>query len=1123
MTIEFRLLGEIEARVAGQPIVIGFAQLRCVLAVLLVEANHTVSVDQLLDRVWGPRREPRRPRDAVQHRIALLRKALTAVPGVTITTHTTGYRLVVDPETVDLHRFESLVAQARASRADELTATLFTQALGLWRGEPLADLPDTTWTTSVRAALSQRRHAAQLDLGDAQLRLGQHAALLADLTNNPDRHPLDERLAGQYVLALYRSGRQAEALSHYQTLRHRLADELGTDPSPPLQRLYQQILHADPTVAAPASIRQTPKAAPEAAVPRNDLLGEVADFTGRAAELRDLRSALPADGTTATAVTIFAIDGMAGIGKTTLALRVAHLLKDRYPDAQLFIDLHAHTTSRDTLDPATALASLLHAIGVPAEHVPETLEDRAARWRAESAHRNVLVVLDNAASAAHVRPLLPGTAGSLILVTSRRRLVDLDVTHTLSLDLLPPDDAITLLARVIGHQRSAAEPAAVADVARLCGYLPLALRVAAARLRARPTWSVGYMAERLRDESRRLAELASGDRSVAAAFAASYQQLTPPLRRLFRLLGLIPGPHWDTPLAAALADTSLAGTESSLEQLLDVHLLLQPAPGRYQFHDLLRRHARTAAQREESAADRQAALNRILEYYRIVGSNAVATTLPATWRASTATVASGPVVFTAPSQARQWLETELANIHAAVRAVADAPGSAPLRLDLLTVLSHAQRVSGRLVESGATARRLLALLPADDHTRRATVAVLTAGTELVLGSSQEATAILHDHLGHSTGLPASGVVPQCLTAATLNTTTGLFDQSGRLLTTLAGMDLGPAERFAAAALRAVNAYSQGNLPVVGTLIGTADRLMNSLSASELAPYVAAICLLCEVEQQFTGRADAALDRLRHVIRLDRAGHNAMQPMLYVLQAVILGETGRLPDAVATAEQAVELARLTSPPHALGQLRCGQALVLIWRGDHNPALSTLAEAAAQCSPERVTQAALIQCVRGMALIESGETSTGVAAIEACYDKIANSGNIGILLRALETMAHAEAERGRAHAARGMVERAERICHRHPVRVAITNVIRAHALTSSDPDRSARLALDAARALASAGLRIQEGRAWLRAGLSLAHSGNHHQARDMLTTAAALWETSGARSMHLQATLALTELA
>lgn len=250
MTVEFRLLGEVEAAVDGVPITIGFAQLRCLLAVLLVEANHIVSVDQLLDRAWRPHRLPRHPRDAVHQRIALVRKALTTAPGATITTHPAGYRLVVDPHLVDLHRFRAQVEQARAGGHDD-TVTSFTRALGLWRGDPLAGVTDTAWVSSVRTTLLQQRHAAELDLTDIQLRLGQHATLLAELADRMERHPLDERLAGQYLLALYRSGRQADALARYERLRRDLADELGVHPSPPLRQLYQRILHAAPTWPCP--------------------------------------------------------------------------------------------------------------------------------------------------------------------------------------------------------------------------------------------------------------------------------------------------------------------------------------------------------------------------------------------------------------------------------------------------------------------------------------------------------------------------------------------------------------------------------------------------------------------------------------------------------------------------------------------------------------------------------------------------------------------------------------------------------------------------------------------------------------------------------------------------------
>jgi tetratricopeptide (TPR) repeat protein len=365
--------------------------------------------------------------------------------------------------------------------------------------------------------------------------------------------------------------------------------------------------------ARPVTVR------PAAAV-RNDLPGDIADFAGREPELSRLLSVRDGVAHTApTAVVIEAIDGMAGIGKTTLAIHAAHRLAGHYRDAQLFIDLHGHTCGQAPTTPAAALDTLLRALGVTADRIPHETDARAALWRAELAGRSILVVLDNAAEAAQVRPLLPGSPGTLLLITSRRRLIDLEAVHTLSLDVLPEATSIALFSGIVGDDRPAAEPDAVRDVVALCGHLPLAIRIAAARLRTRPVWTVAHLADRLRQAGRPLAELSAGDRSVAAAFALSYGHLDAARQRMFRLLGLNPGPDIDVPAAAALAAVDPAEAERLLESLVDDHLLQQPATGRFRFHDLVRQHAQATALADEPEPARTAALRRLIGFHLQTG------------------------------------------------------------------------------------------------------------------------------------------------------------------------------------------------------------------------------------------------------------------------------------------------------------------------------------------------------------------------------------------------------------------------------------------------------------------------------------------------------------------------
>ncbi|WP_188316799.1 AfsR/SARP family transcriptional regulator, partial [Solihabitans fulvus] len=614
--MEFRILGPIEAWGAGGQARLSGARQLALLTALLLHANRVVSVEQLGEAIWGEK-PPANASKALQTYVFRLRRALAVVePGAgKHLTFTSGYQLRVEPGELDLEVFRDHVRRGRTAVSagrSEAAGEEFGSALKLWRGQALTGVSGPYFGPQA-ARLEEERLIAAEERVDADLAVGRDAELVAELQCLATEHPVRERLHGHLMLALYRAGRQADAVQTFHDLQDRLADELGIDPGGEIAELYQQILRGDPDLAV---VR--PAGMPAA---RNDLPGDVLDFTGRDAEMTRLLAALSGDGDGSTVV-IEAIDGMAGVGKTTLAVHAAHRLANQYPDAQLFIDLHGHTTEHEATDPFTALHVLLRALDVPGDQIPHELDQRAARWRAELAERKALVVLDNAASAAQVRPLLPGATGCLALITSRRRLADLDAAQTLSLDLLPLQDAIALFSHVVGHDRAAAEPEAVEIVVDLCGYLPLAIRIAAARLRARSVWTVGHLADRLGQGRRALTELATGDRSVAAAFTLSYQHLSGSQQRLFRLLGLHPGPSFDAYAAAALAAIDPGDAEILLEALVDVHLLQQPTSGRYQFHDLLRQHARSTADTAESEMEQSRALHRLVEFYLHTAHNA---------------------------------------------------------------------------------------------------------------------------------------------------------------------------------------------------------------------------------------------------------------------------------------------------------------------------------------------------------------------------------------------------------------------------------------------------------------------------------------------------------------------
>jgi DNA-binding SARP family transcriptional activator/tetratricopeptide (TPR) repeat protein len=706
MGTEFRLLGNIEAHVDGQPVPLGYAQLRAVLAVLLVEVNRVVPVDQLVDRVWGTRALPRRPRSGVQHHVTLLRRTLAAIPRTGITWDAPGYRLTADPTTIDLHEFQRLYDEARASEDDASAMALFTRALRHWGGEPFAGA-HTPWFDTTRATLIRQYHAARHDLNDLRLRDGQHGALVPELFDLTQQQPLDERLAGQYVLALYRSGRQAEALTHYHRVQRLLAEELGTDPSPLLQQLHQRILTADPTLTAGSP----PAPDPGTATAMFSMRADIPTFTGRDAELHVLLDTVlatlndPVDergaadgevGGGVRAIAIHTVDGMPGVGKTAFSVHTAHRLADRFPDGNIFLDLRGHTPGQQPLTPGAALESLLRAAGVDPKQVPPTLEDRARLWRDRVAGKRVLLVLDDAADHDQIRPLLPGTAGNLVLITSRHRLAALDGVTPLTLDVLSPDQALALLARLAGRipDPGGDDHAGMVRIVDRCGYLPLAITLAGAQLRSHPTWSTTYLADLLAVEHERLEHLDVGDRSVRAAFDMSFQHRPATQQLLFRLLGVHPGPNIDAFATAALTDWSVRDARRGLAGLHVDHVIEETGPGRYRLHDLLRVYARTLAT-DLDPDDRRDALDRVLTYYRYTVQKAN-THLPEFHTSPLPPITTAPAQAPGlddPTTAHGWLTEELSTLIACVQHAATGP-TTPAAGHLATALHPFLRASG---------------------------------------------------------------------------------------------------------------------------------------------------------------------------------------------------------------------------------------------------------------------------------------------------------------------------------------------------------------------------------------------------------------------------------------------
>ncbi len=581
---------------------------------LLAEPNRVVEADQLVDRVWGLGRLPADPVGALQTYISFLRRVFADSGELAITWRSPGYKIEVDDQAVDLHRFHGLISRAD-SATDEVAAALLEEGLGLWRGEPFAGL-DTPWVSDVRAVLAVQRHTARLDLTDIRLRLGQHAVVLPGLAALAAEHPLDERVAGQLMLALYRSGRQADATAHYGQIRGLLAEELGADPGPALRRLHQRILSADPALAVRA--REAPARA-RGEVPRQ-LPARPRLFTGRTNELARLTAALGGGEDPAGLVVISVISGAGGVGKSWLALHWAHQHLDQFPDGQLWVNLRGFDPSGEPVPAQTAIRGFLDGLGVDLVAVPAEPEAAAALYRSLVAGKRMLVVLDNAATSGQVIPLLPGGAGCAVLVTSRRKLTGLVTGHgaqPLDLGVLPGDQARELLARHLGTARLAAEPDAVTSLLTSCAGLPLAISITATRAAAHPSFPLAVLAAELQEAITRLDALESADltASVRAALSWSHHSLGSRAARVLGLLALTPGQDISLLAAASLTALTPAAARTTLRELEAVSLLHEDVPGRHRMHDLIRLHAAEQARRDQPEAERTAALRRVTDFY----------------------------------------------------------------------------------------------------------------------------------------------------------------------------------------------------------------------------------------------------------------------------------------------------------------------------------------------------------------------------------------------------------------------------------------------------------------------------------------------------------------------------
>ncbi|MFG2128763.1 BTAD domain-containing putative transcriptional regulator [Streptomyces sp. NPDC048751] len=699
--LRFSLLGPVRAWRGEQSLASGSPQQRALLAALLLREGRTATAGELIDALWGED-PPSQALAALRTYASRLRKVLD--PGV-LASESGGYAVRgLGEGALDLAVAQELATEAEKARgAGDLShaRSVLNRALDLWDGEALAGVPGP-YAETQRVRLEEWRLQLLETRLDMDLEQGCHAEAVSELTALTAAHPLRERLRELLMLALYRSGRQAEALAVYADTRRLLADELGVDPRPGLRELQQRILQADPALAEPSAPVAEPAVVP---VRPAQLPATVPDFTGRSSCVAELGEVLAsADG---RVMAVSALAGIGGVGKTTLAVHVAHQARGAFPDGQLYVDLQG--AGQRAAEPETVLGSFLRALGTADSAIPDSLEERAALYRSVLDGRRVLVLLDNARDAAQVRPLLPGTEGCAALVTSRVRMVDLAGAHLVDLDVMSPDEALSLFTKIVGEERVRSEREAALDVVAACGFLPLAIRIAASRLAARRTWTVSVLAAKLADERRRLDELQAGDLAVKATFELGYGQLEPAQARAFRLLGLADGPDISLAAAAAVLDLPVEDTEDLMESLVDTSLLESAAPGRYRFHDLVRLYARACAERDEwPPGERAAALSRLLDFYLATAAGVYAIERPGDRLVDHLAPTEYPgIVFPDRRAARDWLYTEANCLLSLARQCAAGPDTLPRAIDLLWAALDLSESGANSREYEATARALL--------------------------------------------------------------------------------------------------------------------------------------------------------------------------------------------------------------------------------------------------------------------------------------------------------------------------------------------------------------------------------------------------------------------------------
>lgn len=674
--LKYQILGSLQVSADGSAMKLGGMRSRRILATLLVHSNRVVSTDRIIEAAWGDAC-PETARRQAQNRVAILRTQLAPL-GAELSRHPTGYQLTVAADELDASLFDQLVLAARGCGRPEEGSRLLREALALWRG-PALDGLDSAALAPEAYMLNEQRLRALGDYVDLELAIGRHEEVIPELTKARSTHPLRERFLIQWMRAVAAAGRLPDAVEAYQDFRARHVEELGLEPGEGVRRAYHDLLRYDtagPTAggsddapAAPALPRQLPRANPS--------------FVGRRQELSKVCELLGESG----GVPVVVIHGAGGVGKTTLALQAAHRVADRFPDGQLYADLLGFTPGQQSVAPTQVLGRFLRALGTPSRQVPTDPHEMTSLFRTQTAGRRILVVLDNARDASQILPCIPGEAHCAVLVTSRRTLRTVEGAGHVRLGLLSKRDAIAQLAKAAGEHRVAADPEAAAEIARYCAYMPLALRIATARLHS--NLSLRALADRLADTPHRLDHLELPENGVRTSISIStgilHDSSDPNdklAERTFLLLSLLDGQDVSQPVAQRMVGEPPMLVDHALDHLVDANLLDPVEPGRFAMHDLLRLYGR---ERMGETPAGTAALNRAFGVYTATAWNAAALIRPGDVRLDRAGTwwQASALTFSSEASAMAWAEKELGNIMATLRQAATsptAPATVPIQL-----------------------------------------------------------------------------------------------------------------------------------------------------------------------------------------------------------------------------------------------------------------------------------------------------------------------------------------------------------------------------------------------------------------------------------------------------------